>query len=282
MQKLTGLLTTTRIDRHGHRMSRDSLEYGAEQINRLYVPFGVEHDPRIAPIGRVVAARVVALDDGEYGIQGDIEIFEPGDALPLEEGGREIPMRRYPATTLQIVSDMAFDDVESRAIIDELSQQLGSESTQEMKKALEPIAVIVIGGAGFALGQLALGFLGRLGEDGYELLKAKLKALIDRRKVVAKDTLLEFSFAVTVNGQDVEIDVQCTNPTGVAIDDIVRHQLQRIDAALPSLVDPRLGIRKLVFEHQDGDVHLRFAVRRDAVPLFPRFDSADRRDDNDQ
>jgi hypothetical protein len=275
MRTLSGILTTTRVDRHGHRMTLSSLEDGAGQINRLYLPFGVEHDPRIAPIGRVVAARVVPVGDGEYGLEGEIEIFEPGDDLPLPDEGREIPMREYPSTQLQVLSDMAFEDADSRRDLAELSERLGSDHAQEMKKAFEPIAVLVIGGAAFVLGQLAQGFLSRLGEDGYELLKTKLKALVGRRQAIGKDTLLEVSLVVPLQGQNVEIDIHCTNPTGIAIDDIVRKQLQRIDDALPSLVDPRLGIRRLVFEYQEGDVHLRFAVRRDAVPLFPKFDPVD-------
>lgn len=268
-------MTTTRVDRHGHRMTLESLQDGVEQINHMYLPFGVEHDPRIAPIGRVVASKVVPLDDGEYGLLGEIEIFEPNDDLPLEKSGREIPMRTYPETRLQVISDLSFQDDDSRVVLAELSVILGTDHVQEMKKALDPIAVIVIGGAAFAVGQLAKGFFSRLGEDGYDALKSKLNALIEKRESIGKDTLLEISLVVSVHGQDVEVDIQCTNPSGAAIDDIVRAQLQRIDDALTNLVDPQLGIRKLVFEHDDGDLHLRFAVRRDAVPLFPKFDSVD-------
>jgi hypothetical protein len=270
MYRLTGTMTTTHVDRHGHRMALSALEDLLKQIIAGYLPFGVEHDPRVAPIGRVVAARVKKLEDGEYGLEGEIEIFEPGDDLPLRNDGRQIPLRTYPTAGLQVVCDMAFEDDESRAIIAELSEQFGTEPAQELKKALEPIAVLVIGGAAFILGQLAQGFLSRLGQDGYEALKAKLKKLIRRRQSEGKDTLFEISLVVPIHGQDVEVNILCKNPSESVIEDVLKRQLQRIDDALPSLVDPRLGIRKLVFEHEDGDLHLRFAVRRDAVPLSPK------------
>jgi hypothetical protein len=267
MYRLTGILTSTHVDRHGDRMMLSALEDGVKQINAGYLPFGVEHDPRIAPIGRVVAARIKKLEDGEYGLEGEIEIFETGDALPLREDGRQIPLRTYPIDRLQVVYDMAFQDDESKALINEISKQLGTEPTQESKKSLEPIAVMIIGGGAFILGQLAKGFFSRLGQDGYEALKVGLKKLFQYRQSCGKDTLLEVSLVVPIQGHDVEVDILCKNPSSGMLDDVFKKQLQRIDDTLPTLVHPHHGIRKLVFEHEDGNIHLRFAVRRDAVPL---------------
>jgi len=268
MYKLRGILTTTHVDRHGHQMTRESLEGGARQMSARYIPFGVEHDPRIPPIGRVVGAQIKLLEDGEFGLEGEIEVFEPEDELPLSEDGRDIPLRSYPETRLQVVYDMALEDAESSVIIADLSKSLGTDPSQEMKKAFEPISVLVIGGAAFVLGQLAQGFFTRLGEDGYEVLKAKIRKLIERRHSVGKDTLLDIALVVPIDGYEVEVSVLCKNPSDADVQDIVERQLGRIDNALPALLDSRLGIRRLVFEYEEGDVHLRFAVRRDAVPLF--------------
>jgi hypothetical protein len=248
-------------------MMLSALEDGVRQINAGYLPFGVEHDPRIAPVGRVVAARIKKLEGGEYGLEGDIEIFESGDELPLPDNGRQIPLRAFPDDRLQVIYDMAFEDDESRAVITELSKQFRTEPIQELKKSIEPIAVLVIGGSAFILGQLARGFLNRLGKDGYEALKAGLSKILQYRKSRGKDTLLDVSLIIPIKGHNVEVNILCKNPSAGMLHDILKEQLQRIDDALPNLLDPRHGIRKLVFEHENGNVHLRFAVRRDAVPL---------------
>lgn len=269
MYLLSGILSTTHVDRHGHRMMLSALEDGVKQINSGYLPFGVEHDPRIAPIGRVVAARIKKLEDGEYGLEGEIEVFEAGDELLFREDGRHIPLGTYPVGRLQVIYDMSFEDDESMAVIDEISEQFGTKPIQELKKALEPIAVLAIAGSAFVVGQVSKGFLSRLGQDGYEALKVRLCKLFQYRQCRGKDTLLEVTLIVPIQGKDVEVDILCKNPSAGVLDDVLKTQLQRIEDTLPTLLDPRHGIRKLVFEHENGSVHLRFAVRWDGVPLSP-------------
>lgn len=269
MYRLTGILSSTNVDRQGDRMTLSALEDGVEQINAGYLPFGVEHDPRIAPIGRVVAGRIKKLADGEYGLEGEIEIFEPGDDLSLRNDDRQIPLRKYQGTKLQVVYDMGFEDERCREVIAELSKQFGTEPIQEFKKSLEPIAVLAFG-AIYIIGHIAAGFLSNLGKDGYESFKARIGKLISHRQSKGKDTLFELSMIVHKNGYEVEVNLLCKNPSESDIAEIVNRQLQRIDDALPSLIDSQPDIRKLNFEHENGDLHIRFAVRRDAVPLYPQ------------
>ena len=50
-----------------------------------------EHDIRRPPIGRVVSAEVVVLNDGTHLLQGEAEIFEENDHLDsLPQNGKSV------------------------------------------------------------------------------------------------------------------------------------------------------------------------------------------------
>lgn len=59
-------IATTHVDRKGVSLTVGALHDMAEQIGRKWIPIWVEHDPRIPPQGRTVAARVEPIADGEF------------------------------------------------------------------------------------------------------------------------------------------------------------------------------------------------------------------------
>lgn len=132
-----------------------------EQVNKQYIPMGIEHDPRIPPQGRLVSAKVVKLEDGEYGVEGVGEIFEPGDSYELKDDGREIPLHRQDADNLHIQFDRNYRDRDDQDIINELGRIFGSEPQEEITKSIDPINILTICGA-FVLGGIATGFLENL------------------------------------------------------------------------------------------------------------------------
>jgi hypothetical protein len=74
-------------------MTKEALESAAEQINGCSPPsIGVDHDPTLPPIGKVVAARVEKTDDGEYKLVITQEIFEDQTEILLD-GKRVIRAR---------------------------------------------------------------------------------------------------------------------------------------------------------------------------------------------
>jgi hypothetical protein len=269
MKRLHGTLTTTHIDRHGDRMMLSALESGLAQINQMFVPVGVEHDPRIPPQGRIVRAWSRELDDGEFALDGEFEMFEAGDELPLGPEGRELPIRRFPTDRMAIEYDMQLRSQPDREEIDALAALLSVEAEEEVKKSLDPLAILTLGGA-FALGGIAGGFLSRIGEDVYEVLKARLKTFFERRHSMPQETLLRLVFVVQHEGRDVEVELVASRPDAQAIDDLLSRYLPTIDDALPALIASGPDLKRFVFEYADGKTVLKFAVRRDAVPIFPK------------
>lgn len=76
--KMKGILATTHLDAHGTRLAKEALEDMAAQINSNSVPgVGSEHDILIPPQGKVISARVVRMNDGEYALEGEQEIISP-------------------------------------------------------------------------------------------------------------------------------------------------------------------------------------------------------------
>ncbi|MFM8294731.1 MAG: hypothetical protein ACKN9E_09325, partial [Microcystaceae cyanobacterium] len=63
----------------------------ARQYSQEYMPLTIEHDIRNPPVGRVVSAEVIVLNDGTHLLQGEAEIFEEFDHLgSLPQNGKSI------------------------------------------------------------------------------------------------------------------------------------------------------------------------------------------------
>lgn len=278
MKLLQGTLITTHVDRHGDRMMLSALESALAHISRTFVPVGVEHDPRIPPQGRIVRAWIRELGDGEFALDGEFEMFEENERVPLGQEGRELPIRRFSHGQLAVEFDRQLRSELDQEEIKELAKLLGVSPEEEIKKSLDPLAVLTLGGA-FVLGGIAGGFLNRVGEDAYEAFKSRLKKLFERRRSGPQETLLRLVFVVQHDGRDVEIEVIASRPDAQAIDDLLSHHLELLDSALPGMLASDPQLRRFVFEYAEGATTLRFAVRRDAVPMFPDMPRGQRRTD---
>lgn len=81
---MRGIVSTTHVDSHNMRMTKKALENAAQQINEGAVPgVGVDHDVLIPPIGKVVKAQVIKLEDGEFGLFAEQEIFEEKNTVEI-------------------------------------------------------------------------------------------------------------------------------------------------------------------------------------------------------
>jgi hypothetical protein len=268
MKEMRAIMSTTHVDLHGDRFMLAALESAVDLFKRSYLPVGVEHDPRIPPLGRVVRASIHELADGEYALEGEMEIFEPGrDVFPAPSEGRSIPIHLYPPGVLQVASDRGLRAAEDQEIIREISALLGTEPEEEFKKSVDPITILMLGGA-FVLGGIANAFLKRLGDDAYEQLKRKLTLLFHRQRPAA-ETLLRLNLIVRCGDEDVEVDLLASGPDRRALDVMLGSGLKSLDELLPSLSPIDHGIKRLVFEYKEGGLRLQFGVRRDAVPVFP-------------
>jgi len=268
MIKRTGIVASSEVDAHGDTFSREALEQLVHQMNSSFLPLGIEHDPREPSVGRVAAARLVTRKDGVLLVEADMEIFEEGEVIPLGTEAREIPLEPVPRDGILVKYDRPYAvSDERKALVEELAKIAGARTNQEIKKSVDPISVLTIV-ASFSAVAIASGFLKKIGEDAYELFKAKLKQIFSS-KPSAKDQLLVFIYTINMDGIPINVEVILTNPTP---DEIVAYfssgtaDLQR---SIAEYVQPALGIRQVTYSFHDGRLNLEFAIRKDAVPLRP-------------
>jgi hypothetical protein len=265
MKTIRRIMATTRVDLHGDRFALAALESMRDHIRSAYLPFIYNHDPRCPPLGRVFAAEIVNLEDGEHALEAEVELFEQGPLPPLV-GDRSIVARELSAEGLLLTIDRTFSLPEFEEPVASIAALFGKPPQLEVKKALDPIAVFGISAGLFVVGKFAGAFFARLGTDAAAALSAKLKEVFAHRE--AKQTrLLRFEFEH--KGQRCRADVILSAPSDGDIDGFLADGLRQLDAVLPSCVDQIDGLVRYVFTYSAGEVKLEFAVRRDAVPVFP-------------
>lgn len=262
------IIATTHIDRHRDKMVLSALESLVAGVHEAYIPMIVDHDPRSPPIGRVADARIEQVEDGEYAVIGTWEVYEDGDRVHSDPD-RCIPLRSYEIGEIQLRYDRTYRDDQSQEIIANVSEHLGSEPTEEGKKALEPISVLILG-AGVALGAIATGFLNALGADSYEFLKDRLKKLCVPQRGERDEQLLRIELAMWIDSQLINVDVIFTNPTDADVEFALDAMLNDLDLHLAGLLPLDPHIRRLVYEVKTRQLELKFGVRSDAIPVTPR------------
>lgn len=272
-------MLTTHVDLHGDRFAPEALEGYAARVNASYLPLMVEHDLRIPPIGRIAAATVVELEDGERAVRVTVEIFEGTDTEEMLSGdGREIPISRPGYEALGIEYDRSYQTKEGEEFLAGLRALSPDVKTVPIvKKALEPISTLTIAAGAFALGGIAAGFSGKIGEDLYLRLKA---ALVKRFKRADKPRLLDFRFTVMRGEQTIEIHLLLENPSGEEIEALLSSGFGEIDVFLNRINFAEYPIAKLFLRYDSRGLTLRYAVRRNCVPLLP-LDEPPENKDND-
>jgi hypothetical protein len=149
---------------------------------------------------------------------------------------------------------------------------LGSKPQQEIKKSLEPLSILAIGGA-FILGGIANGFLGKIGSDAYDSIKSKITELFQKKAKEKKhEALLVFSFLISVDEYHIEVETILTNPTSEDIDNFLKSGLHQLDSLVLEYFDKNAGLRRITTRYENKELHLIFGVRKDAVPMFPEED----------
>lgn len=266
MKHLKGVLSTTHIDRHNERMSLEALKSSVEQINTQYIPVGVEHDPRFPPKGRIVSAELVEIDDGEFGVEGIIEMFEEGDELELEDNGREMPIRAITDNQIHTVFDRSYQKDEEQKLIEELREKVNGNVTEESKKSVEPISVLIIA-VSAAAGSFLAGLIEKAGADTWDYFKQKIVELIRRRRKVKEDHILSFQFTIRETDRYQIIEVLLTNPTDEDIKKFFENGLQLTDQLVPQIINSDTPMRKITMEYNKGQLKVLFGVRKDAVPV---------------
>jgi len=201
------------------------------------------------------------LEDGTLAVKGAGEIFEKGDLIELKDELKEIPIEIYDDKKLEIIYDYNFRNPEDQKIINEIAALLKSEPKEELKKSLDPISIITIGGA-FVLREFAAGFLNKMGADAWD----KLKNLMKKKKKSEK--LLRFDFTIRLSKDIINVSTILTNPTSLDMESFLKYGLPQLEKMLPKYFAPEIGLKKIIVEFSNNDVKILFGIRKDAVPLF--------------
>lgn len=266
MRRLEAVISTTLVDSQGERMSIEALHQLATSVSDSFIPIGVEHDPRVAPLGRLESAFVRERPDGEHEVVAVMDFFEDSDE-PIDEGEkREITLVRHLDAGITISSDWTHRGDEDKEDIDEIAKVLKTNPVYAIKKAADPISIITLAGA-FVLGGIASGFFGQVGSDGWNLIKEKLSRIFSRKEIRSGEQLFTFRAMIEREGYSVEIELIVSNPSIEEIDSMLNVGLKKLDIALPTYLANTPDIRRLVFEMKGDDLHLLFGVKKDCRPV---------------
>lgn len=260
------IIATTHLDSEGDKLTISALHGLVDSINATYIPIWDEHDPRNPPIGRIASAKVRERDDGEHEVVASLEFFDGSEVEQYLEDRELVREMQLENGEVRIVSDRSFRAPEDLEDIEEISKLLGARSTEAVKKAIDPISILQLTAA-FMAGGIASGFLGKLGSDAADLFKEKIKGLMRRKNNRDSDRVFRFVIQVQKDGRFLEADVFITNPTDKDIDSLLDHGLSEIDQQVSRLMNVSTQLSKLTFEYKDGNLELRFGVRKDCVPV---------------
>ncbi|MCA9935039.1 MAG: hypothetical protein KC415_13990 [Anaerolineales bacterium] len=263
-------MITSHIDKHNERVSLSALQDLVGLINKQYTPMGVEHDPRIPPVGRVLSAYLEELEDGEFAVDGIAEIFEEGEEIEFRDDGREIPVGEL-SDRLRISPDRSFRNSDDQQLLEEMRALIDGELVPQIKKSVEPISLMILA-ASFAAGGIASGFLNKIGEDAWDLFKAKLIGLMNRKEQQNKERLLAFEFTVHQDDHLLYLETILANPTESDINKFLEEGLRRLDESTPRFFKRRHYLTKVVFEYKGDQLRVIFGLRKDGVPISVDLD----------
>ena len=267
MKYFKGIIATSHIDSQNEWMTFAALESMVEQINTQRIPMGIEHDPRIPPQGRAVSAQLEQLDDGEFAVVAISEVFEEGDEIEFRDDGREMPLREFGDDRLYIIYDKSYRDQSDQELLEEMRTLVSGETSEYVKKSLDPITVLTIAAGGFIAGNIASGFFQKVGSDAWDSFKDKLKRLIGRRRGNKSENLLLFQFVIRDADRTLSIETILSDPGDRDIEVFFEQGLKGLDAKVPAYLEDNAHLKKLVLEYADGKLKVLFGVRRDAVPI---------------
>ena len=76
--KIKAIAATTHVDLHNMKMSKEVLESMVEQVNNKEqaISVGIEHDLMVAPIGKIISAKLISIGNGEFAVETEQEIFD--------------------------------------------------------------------------------------------------------------------------------------------------------------------------------------------------------------
>lgn len=177
--------------------------------------------------------------------------------------------------TFLVEYDRTFQDAEGQELLDELKQITGKEPRPTLKKAYEPIQMLIIAVGVFIVGSIAEGFFRKIGYDLYDKLKGALAKYY--RAKGAAERILDLRFSTKQDQQAFEVHVLIVNPSEKDINGFFDNKLKDLEALLISLpLNEAKDIAQLVLEWKNESLSIRYAVNSTCVPFT--FERRERRE----
>lgn len=196
-------LATTHVDLHGDRFTKSALESMIRQLSEAEGPqwMYMEHDTTLPPIGRVLDVRLVQLEDGEYAVDGEIEIYNADSYGALAESDVDTTLSNADVVfqrsllpegppEIEICYDpLNYDTEMVEQFVEETSEVLPVKTRPLIRKALTPLSILIVLIA-TPISLFSKGFFTEMGKDVYGFLKKKLVHLVKLRKPMDTPTLI--------------------------------------------------------------------------------------------
>lgn len=262
MATVEALIATTHVDRHFERLALSALEGMRDQALASYIPVMVNHDPRYPPIGRTSSAEIIRLADGEYGLRATWELFEPGIDQPGD--GRRMVLESDTQDGWEVGFDRTVAANDPDRDVDFLQGLSGRRARERGKKALAPIAELVILAGTFVAGSIATGFFGAIGADAWHQLKDRL----GKRYSVPREELFEVELGVGSPSEPVQVLILVEDPSSDAVRGLFDSQFADVDELVEYATSREADLAKVVLVWRDSRLRLAYAVRTDAYPVL--------------
>ncbi len=255
----------------------DDLRQHLATIDQVIIPVFAVHDPRQPPIGRVVSGVITGLEDGEFALDANVELFGP-DFIPKigRSEDKRVVIANRPQGKFAVWCNEISVTPEKTGHLREISEILGTPVAYRSSTGMfqEELPILIIGVGALPFGYIADTVSRRLGLEKIHRLTAKLNLIYTSPGENRKESLLIYDLDVTDRQQrSLLIEVILTNPSGKDIDSFFYGGLGELDRILPPFYLSRLHPKKIVMNYSDGRFRVLYAIQEQGIPMIPRSDS---------
>lgn len=268
MKRYTRVLSSTTVDAHGDQATVEALRDAAQTANGFYIPLNLQHDPRVPPVGRVVASSVRRAAQGHYEMIGEMELWDGTDTPESISGdGRSLKVPSSPDHAFDVHVDLGAQEALGEDFLQELAglAEPDARPKYSAKKSLDLDAVLLIAIGTFPFREIGNGFFERLGADLYESLKRKLVEGLSRKKG-PRSIAIVIQAGVRIGARTVVLDVIASNVRSQDITTIFDKGLASADEICSREFAIDHDSVRAAIEITNGKAAFLFRVRGDGVP----------------
>ncbi len=238
------------------------------QLDEAYLPLTIEHDIRNPPIGRIVSGEIFELEDGNYLLQGEAEVFDESVESLKISTEKAIRIYAKEIETFEASYDGRLHSDELENLRNELDP-IATNSWESRKYSAEPQNVVLIAFGVFAISSIAGGFFKNIGSDIYDILKHSLKKYFSRdSKSDTQEELLQLQYFIkSDSGRDIELNVVITNPSADDIDQSFNSLPEAIENLVGRLPIDINSVCRIVLSYKLSKLKVLYLLRSDGVPL---------------